>query len=606
MNQTLEDVYKRQLQDNEKDRKELSENLNKTNVKCKKYKEQILKMTFDLSTIRVKKIKETQDESIECNFYKDNFIEKASNQLKNLIINPSENILSAFKQSREWSSALITLLLNEKGIADFQDEADKRPRETLQNFIVEWFLRRFGNRNLAEIFLKDFLLSLRTLATKSERFRIFSELSNIDWNNGTSDVISNINKFNKNVVKARFMSLNETLKIYMKIVYSLQNFSDLKFKEKSVFYPFLPNILIKGQDLLPLETAKSILETILQEELMNEEKIREAMVQLKGLIVSGDEAYSLDEEGISEAYHQNTAEKEQYIRFDYFSRFLLDFIVEHKLIEIENIYMALKLKNTMKSEGLITFDDFSIAMAHIYPKKSLRWMESSYHGLVDAIKSEATPLNLSLRGFLPLIYNENSACENFSKNKNFLINSNYNTYINYVTLSFHESHEFDTEENNNNSQSPTLPKKKLAKIETNSSLNNSSKPSKRQSTLVSPMKSGMKSQKIIEIPKNSAANLNSIGFNDQLAGIFDSVSSLSLLEETYKIIKHIIIQSERNNTNLMALHEEFKVEMTKIPSNISKLKTYEIFNNYDKKDLMYLAESNWKRFRNLLYVCFNF
>ena len=60
-----------------------------------------------------------------------------------------------------------------------------------------------SDRNLAEIFLKDFLLSLITLATKSERFRIFSELSNIDWNNGTSDqiqVISNMNKFNKNVV----------------------------------------------------------------------------------------------------------------------------------------------------------------------------------------------------------------------------------------------------------------------------------------------------------------------------------------------------------------------------------------------------------------------
>ena len=218
-------------------------------------------------------------------------------------------------------------MLNEKGIADFQDEAERRPRETLQNFIIDWFLRRFGNRNLAEIFLKDFLLSLRTLATKSERFRIFSELSNIDWNNGTSDqiqVISNMNKFNKNVVKTRFMSLNETLKVYMKIIFSLQNFSELKYKEKSVFYPFMPNILIKGQDLLPVETAKTILESILQEESMGEEKIKEALIQLKGLIVSGDEAYSLDEEGNGETYHQNPADKEQYIRFDYFSRFLLD------------------------------------------------------------------------------------------------------------------------------------------------------------------------------------------------------------------------------------------------------------------------------------------
>ena len=134
--------------------------------------------------------------------------------------------------------------------------------------------------------------------------------------------------------------------------------------------------------------------------------------------------------------------------------------------------MALKLKNTMKSEGLITFDDFSTAMAHIYPKKSLRWMESSYHALVDGIKSEATPLNLSLRGFLPLIYHENSACENFyPKNKNFFVRAIYNTYINYVTLSFHENYEIDVEEASAQGISPLLQKKKLARIETTTSIN---------------------------------------------------------------------------------------------------------------------------------------
>ena len=168
----------------------------------------------------------------------------------------------------------------------------------MQNYIVEWFLRRFGNKNLAEIFLKDFLLSLRTLAMKFERFRIFSELSNIDWNSSTSDVIqvfSNQSKFNKNVVKPRFMSLNETLKIYMKIIFALQGFPDLKYKEKSLIFPFMPNILIKGQDLLPVEVAKNILENVLLEESLSEEKIREALLQLKGLLISGDENYSLDE-----------------------------------------------------------------------------------------------------------------------------------------------------------------------------------------------------------------------------------------------------------------------------------------------------------------------
>ena len=123
------------------------------------------------------------------------------------------------------------------------------------------------------------------------------------------------------------------------------------------------------------------------EESLADEKIREALLQLKGLLISGDEVYSLDEESGNENYHQSIGEKEQYIRFDYFSRFLLDFIVENKLTEIDNIHMALKLKNTMKSEGLITFDDFSTSMLQLYPKKSLRWMESSYRALIEGVKS---------------------------------------------------------------------------------------------------------------------------------------------------------------------------------------------------------------------------
>ena len=95
MNQTLEDFYRKQLNDNEKDRKELLESLTKSNAKCKKYKEQILKMTFEVSTMRSKKKKDTQEKIIECNFYKENFIEKTSNLLKNLLVNPSENIVSA-------------------------------------------------------------------------------------------------------------------------------------------------------------------------------------------------------------------------------------------------------------------------------------------------------------------------------------------------------------------------------------------------------------------------------------------------------------------------------------------------------------------------------
>ena len=55
MNQTLEDFYRKQLNDNEKDRKELLESLTKSKAKCKKDKEQILKMTFEYLRCEAKK-----------------------------------------------------------------------------------------------------------------------------------------------------------------------------------------------------------------------------------------------------------------------------------------------------------------------------------------------------------------------------------------------------------------------------------------------------------------------------------------------------------------------------------------------------------------------
>ena len=82
-------------------------------------------------------------------------------------------------------------------------------------------------------------------------------------------------------------------------------------------------------------------------------------------------------------------------------------------------------------------------------------------------------------------------------------------------------------------------------------------------------------------------------FTTNFCGMFDCISSLALLEESYRIIKHVVTQSERNNSSLMILQEEFKLEILKIPSNILKMKTYEIFNNLDKMLHDYKLNCNW-------------
>lgn len=573
----VDELYKNLLQTLEKEKKELQDNYNKLSIKSKKYKEKLDKLQNDYTTLKSRKFKETLDKNIECNFYKENFIEKNANKLIKIIQNPNENIVFAFKQSKEWTVSVINLMMNEKLIAEMQDEAEKRNKGSLQSYSVQWFLRRFGNKNLAEIFLKDFLLSLRTMSAKSERFRIISDLMNIDWN-PLQEIIqanSSNNKFNKNIVKAKFYGTNEVCKIYLKIASFLQTF-ELKFKEKSMIFPFLPNIFIKGHDLIPFEIAKSIMETIITEE--DFPKTRDYEKSLRNLV-------NTQQNGNDELYTDflKNDDDDTVIRFDYFVRFILENIFENKISEIENIYTALKLKNSTKSDGLLTFDDFATSMCQLYPKRSMRWMERCYGALVDGIKSEATPINLSLKGILPWLYNEYSSEESYWKSKNIFLNSPFNTYNNYIN-------------NNYTNQSYINENLEQEKISSNTNVSGLSTKKKNVST--------QKSKRIMNEKQNQTIDFNQ--FNTNFCGMFDCISSLALLEESYRIIKHVVTQSERNNSSLMILHEEFKLEMLKIPSNILKMKTYEIFNNYDKKDLVYMTENIWKKFRNILCVCFNY
>ena len=573
----VDELYKNLLQTLEKEKKELQDNYNKLSIKSKKYKEKLDKLQNDYTSLKSRKLKETSEKSIECNFYKENFIEKNANKLIKIIQNPNKNIVFAFKQSKEWTVSVINLMMNERLIAEMQDEAEKRNKGNLQSYSVQWFLRRFGNKNLAEIFLKDFLLSLRTMSAKSERFRIISDLMNIDWN-PLQEIIqanSSNNKFNKNIVKAKFYGTNEVCKIYLKIASFLQNF-EVKFKEKSMIFPFLPNIFIKGHDLIPFEIAKSIMDTIINEEDFPRTKDYEK--SLRNLL-------NTQNNGNDELYTDfvKNDDDNTVIRFDYFVRFILESIFENKISEIENIYTALKLKNSTKSDGLLTFDDFATSMCQLYPKKSMRWMERCYGVLVDGIKSEATPINLSLKGILPWIYNECSSEDSYWKSKNIFLNSPYNTYNNYIN-------------NNYTNQSFINETLEQEKISSNAIIVGLS--TKKKST------ASQKGKRTMNEKKNQTFDFNQ--FNTNFCEMFDCISSIALLEESYRIIKHVVTQSERNNPSLMVLHEEFKSEMLKIPSNILKMKTYEIFNNYDKKDLVYMTENIWKKFRNILCVCFNY
>jgi hypothetical protein len=72
------------------------------------------------------------------------------------------------------------MILTDKVISDLYDETDKRIRAPLQIYIAEWFLKKFGSKEIAEALLKDFLISIKRYSALHERFRLFCEFSNMD------------------------------------------------------------------------------------------------------------------------------------------------------------------------------------------------------------------------------------------------------------------------------------------------------------------------------------------------------------------------------------------------------------------------------------------
>ena len=112
-------------------------------------------------------IKETQSAF----FFQSTKLNFRGNNLKSIIQNPL-SIFHGKIQPMEWVCVVINSILSDKICFDLLDSVEQRPKSTMQDFIIQWFLNRFGCKNVAEILMKDFLISLKEYATKSERFQI--------------------------------------------------------------------------------------------------------------------------------------------------------------------------------------------------------------------------------------------------------------------------------------------------------------------------------------------------------------------------------------------------------------------------------------------------
>ena len=216
--------------------------------------------------------------------------------------------------------------------------------------------------------------------------------------------------------------------------------------------------------------------------------------------------------------------------------------------EIEEFYSYLKLQSlSKKNERVANFDDFCTAAKKTFSKKSIRWLTLCYRDFVENF-SESSPLSLTIMNTIPFILDDSTSTK---------------SYISTAKLDS-ENSEFAKRKQN------------------------------RQASIKKTQNAKNYNQK-----KNDTYYQEQI-FNEQ----YDCVSSLSLLEESYYMIKPMVINSEKTNDILMVTHKEFKEDLNKLPKNIVKAQKYENFIPFEKEFLVNLLENNWKRFRLLLLLTF--
>lgn len=104
---------------------------------------------------------------------------------------------------------------------------------------------------------------------------------------------------------------------------------------------------------------------------------------------------------------KTTRNEDDYIRFDAFIKFIVEYFVDSKLNELEGFYTTLKIKNPSGLDSCMSYDYFSQVCMTYFPERSFRWVEIAFKKLIEAMVTSKTPLNRAIVAIVPYLFNDN-------------------------------------------------------------------------------------------------------------------------------------------------------------------------------------------------------
>ena len=85
------------------------------------------------------------------------------------------NVSTPFNFNEKVTGSLINILATDKILFDYEIIRHKNQLVPFNQFMIEWFLIRMGNKKVAQIFTKNFMHSIKELKNRHKRFNLFAK-----------------------------------------------------------------------------------------------------------------------------------------------------------------------------------------------------------------------------------------------------------------------------------------------------------------------------------------------------------------------------------------------------------------------------------------------
>ena len=513
------------------------------------------------------------------------------------IISEPQSVVITSHLSKDLVFAVMNLILTDKMIIDQCDDFEKRPRLPLNIFVADWFAKRFGIYEYTETIIQEFMSTLQTLS--EPRYKLFLALIGNKEELQPED--SNAERTGEQIGEAERTELRrncyqtpEILNIFYKIISHIKTVcSQLqisKFFSGNNYGPYLLNFEPR-QEQMSYHVAKKVIDIVVKEEGFTFEEVRSLEEHLDLLIQRNMmharlrfNTHSLDDEEVTDI---------QNIEFDVFIKFLLDAIVDKRMRLLDKYFTAFKTHIVSQKYSHISYDEFCTSVTKLNPDASQAWKDHAFGNLMRDDVAKSVPLSSIVNRFVSSFFKTTEVKDFGGKGKS----------ENYI-----DSVEMAPAKGRNKSKKNTT----LSTGKQRGSLQNSSQFSQAQiSQAQPPGHSHARHPSLTINPKQrllvsnkegmtlGSPILNEIGYD-----LYDSISSLIVLQEAYALVEEALRVAEKGNDSLSVLHENFIKDMSSLPQNVVNMPALDVFLVYSKEELVDYLEGLWAKFRVLLVSVF--